>query len=168
MTTAKISRIGQLVTALLAAGIILLCSMLLVQRVENSSLYRQGRFVGSVLSQESVGAGEILGNTKSIRMTVKFAAAVTSAYINFELIPVNEASTFVVIFESVNDGINVELFEYRRKNLVIDGYADTQEAFEAFLGNLRHRDYFDSVSGDSYLTTEDTVRFRIVCVSSAA
>ena len=155
----------QIITAATLAAGILLTSVLLAGRVASSSLFLQSKLVGSVFSQESVGFADMLNRRENVRMLFKFAGAVTAAYINFELIPVHEADTFAAVFEGINDDVTVDKFEYQRKNLIIDGTALTREGYGQFVEALRDEGYFTSVSADEYITTEDTIRFRMICVS---
>lgn len=156
--------LAQVFTALALVLCILCGTILLSRQVESSTVYRQSLIIGSVFSQKSVGVGDVLKNSKNMEMLFKFAGAVTGAYINFELIPIYEADTFVAVFESANDNITVDAFTYHRKNLVIDGTAETGADYEAFAGALRDQGHFESVSGDHYTATDNTVKFKIVCV----
>lgn len=154
----------QSLTALLLAAAVLLGSTLLAHRVQRSELYRQSRIVRLLVSQDGVGVGAILQERANVQLLLKFAGAVTSAYINFDLIPVHEADTFSALFESLDPEITVDSFAYQGKSLTVDGSAETQQGYERFVENLRSRDYFASVSGDSYLSTDNAVKFRIVLV----
>jgi len=160
------NKCSQTVTALLLAAAILLATILMAWRVQDSALYRQSTVIRSIFSQESVGMGELLGQRKNIQMLAKFVGAVTTAYINFELIPVNEAATFAAVFQSVGEDITVDRFEYQRRNLEIDGTALSVEGYQRFVESLRVQNHFDSVSGDYYITTDDTVRFTVICAAS--
>jgi len=154
----------QTLTALLLAAAVLLGSMLLARQVENSELYRQSRIVRLVVSQDTVGLADILRDRGNVQMLLKFAGAVTSAYINFELIPLHEADTFAALFQSLDPQITVSAFSYQGRSLTVDGAADTERGYERFVENLRQQGYFASVSGDYYIATDDTVQFRIVLV----
>lgn len=155
------------VTAVSLIAAILWGSALLSLEVKSSAVYRQSRVLTMLLSQEPVGIAGMLEDTRNIDMTVKFAGALTAAYINFELIPVNEAATFVAVFESLPEGVDIEGFEYHRKDLHITGVAD-ETGYDAFISNLRGRDYFSSVTGQILGDQDGVTRFGIICVPAVA
>jgi hypothetical protein len=131
--------------------------------VAKSTLYRQSRFVTSVLSQDSTSFTDIITQPQKLDVLIKFIGAVTTAYINFEMIPVNEVHTFVTIYESLNDAISIESFTYHGKSLTIVGTATDRSDYFKFENALRDQAYFDSVSAHQYITTDDTIRFEIEC-----
>lgn len=153
----------------LAAVFIIFCGTLYAaQQVVDSAVYRQSKLISMIVQQDSVGIASLVQDTRNIDLVVKFSGAIASAYINFELIPLNEASTFVAVFESVPDSVTVESFEYRRHNLVIYGYADSVADYNEFIGALRQRDYFDTISGHWYDSTHGGLRFEIECSAKTA
>lgn len=154
------------IAALLIAAIIY-STMLLALEVVNSSIYRQSRIVSMLVQQDTVGITELLEDSRNIDMVIKFAGALTSAYINFELIPLGEASTFVAVFESLPKGVNIDGFEYRRKDLHIEGTAEDESGYEAFLTELTGQGHFASVTGSCYESTDGRRHFKIICASNA-
>ena len=104
-------------TALLLAALMLLSTSWLADRVRQSTFYRQSRIVSSIVSLDSVGVMDIVSDRRNIDLLSKFAGAVASAYINFELIPIHEASTFAAVYESINSDVSIDSFSYRRRNL---------------------------------------------------
>ncbi len=162
-----ISGIGQITGAIVTALIVLLCSTLLAQQVAKTRFYQQSRFFTGLFRQDSVGVTEMFSQGKNMDLLLKFAGAVTTAYINFELIPVNEAKTFTAIFESVNDRITIQQFTYQRKDLSILGNAQDKEAYALFLEKLKQTEHFSSVSGHTYIALDDSIQFQILCASTA-
>lgn len=158
-------RFSGLLLSLLVAATILFGSTWLAQSVRSSGIYNKSRLMSIILSQEEISFSDMAGSRRNANMMVKFVGALTSAYIDFEMIPVNEFDTFTAVFESMGSEIAIDRFAYQRKNLIIYGQADTQEAYQAFLSDLRETDQFDGVSGHDYLTTADTIRFEIACIS---
>ena len=138
---------------------------LLAENVKSSSVYRQSRIVRLLLSQDSVSMRGLFSQRRNIAALLKFTGALTNATINFEMIPVGEASTFMAVLESLRDGIHIESFAYNRRNLTIYGGAKTPESYRAFLGALRETDYFHHVSERSCNVGQAAIRFELECMA---
>lgn len=145
------------------AAVILLSTILAARQVLGSTLFLQSRFVTTILSQDSISLAGVLTEPNKLDAGVKFLGAVTTAYINFEMIPVNEAKTFTVIFECLGDDITIESFHYQGKTLAISGEAPDTDSYEAFREALKEKDYFQSIRAHEYITVEDRVRFDLEC-----
>ena len=78
-------------TAMVLTFAIFYSTMILALKIVESSVYRQSKVVSMLVQQESIGITGLLEDTHGIEMLLKFAGALTSAYINFELIPLNES-----------------------------------------------------------------------------
>jgi Tfp pilus assembly protein PilN len=150
-------------SGLLVAALILLSTLLLAQRVVASTFFRQSRFVSAVLSQDSTSLTGILSDPQKLDASAKFLGAVTTAYLNFEMIPVNEARTFTAIFESLDSDIAIDNFTYQGKTLIIAGEAPDEKTLEAFRQDLEDQAYFTAVSLHQYTTVEDRIRFEMAC-----
>jgi Tfp pilus assembly protein PilN len=150
-------------SGLLAAALILLSTLFLAQQVVESTFFRRSRFVSAVLSQDSTSLTGILSDPQKLDASAKFLGAVTTAYINFEMIPVNEARTFTVIFESLPGDIAVDSFTYQGKTLLIAGEAPDEKILEDFRQDLTEQAYFTAVSLHQYTTVEDRIRFEMAC-----
>lgn len=151
--------------ALAFSLIILFGTMFASDRVLNSTLFRQSRFATTILSEDSMSLVSIMEDPGKVDVFFKFIGAVTTAYINFEMIPVNEAKTFVVIFESLDNSISIESFVYHGKKLFVTGIAPSQSTCDAFRDELEKRRYFESVSIHQYTTVDDNIRFELVCTA---
>jgi Tfp pilus assembly protein PilN len=147
----------------LAGTLILLSTLFLAQQVLGSAFFRQSRFVSAVLSQDSTSLTSILSDPQKLDASAKFLGAVTTAYINFEMIPVNEARTFTVIFESLDSAITIESFAYQGKTLIIAGEAPDEKTLEDFRQDLEDKAYFTAVTLHQYTTVEDRIRFEMTC-----
>jgi hypothetical protein len=147
----------------LSAALILLSTLLLAQQVAGSAFFRRSRFVTTVLSQDSMSLTGILSDPQKLSASVKFLGAVTAAYINFEMIPVNEARTFTVIFESLDSAVIIENFVYQGKTLIIAGETPDTQTLEDFRQDLTDQAYFTAVSLHQYTTVEDRIRFEMAC-----
>lgn len=156
-----------LLSGLAAATAVLMVATFSAAAFRGSELYSKSRVISMIVSQDSVGVTDIAGNKRNVDMMLKFAGALTSAYINFELIPVNEVSTFGAVFQSVPAGVDIDKFEYKRKNLSIVGAADTEEEYEKFIAELTAADYFEDIYGHYYLATDGLIHFEIECTSQA-
>lgn len=163
-------KLDGIVSGLLTAGAILVLTTWGAGRLLGSEAYNKSRIISMIVSQDSVGIADIAGDKRNVDMMLKFVGALTSAYINFELIPVKEAGTFAAVFESAQGegGVEIEKFEYHRKNLTITGVSPEVEAYEEFLANLQETEYFESVTGHYYTTTDDRIRFELECASQTA
>lgn len=134
----------------------------------NSELYGKSRVISMIVAQDTVGVADLAADRRNLDIVLKFAGALTSAYIDFELIPVGEAGTFAAVFESVPDDVDITRFEYRRKNLVIFGSAPDKERYDAFVAGLEGTGHFESVSGHRYDATDGTLRFELECAPENA
>lgn len=150
-------------SACLCAALMLFSSFLMVQAFKNSGFYRQSKIIGLLVSRDSVGVRGLFEDSRNLDTMLKFTGALTSAYINFELIPVNEVDTFVVVLESLPENVVIEKFEYQRRNLIIEGSAANRSGYFEFLHNLREHEHFKNISEHSYLTTENSVHFELTC-----
>lgn len=159
------SRVLDVITAVLAAALILYSTMFLARKAVDSQIYQQSRMVSMLVQQDALDLSDMLSDTRGAGMIIKFAGALASAYINFELIPVNEAPTFMAVFDSMPEGVSINGFGYHRKDLSVTGTATTNDGYESFVAALRERDYFASVSGSGYETTDGSVRFEIICAA---
>jgi hypothetical protein len=153
-------------TGLASAGIVLMATLLAATPLRGSDIFRQSRFVTALIAHESVEAGNLLTNSRNLDLFTKFLGAVTAAYINFEMIPVNEAGTFVAVFESLGADIAVEGFAYHGKTLVITGSAPGEAEAEAFRAALEAQGHFSAVSAILSPQDEGGVGFEISCASS--
>ena len=152
-----------MLAGIIAAALVLLFAMSCADMVKNSRLLQQGRFAAAVFSQQPTGLAGVLSEPKKFDATLKFLGAVTTAYINFEMIPVGEARTFVAVFESLESDIEIDRFSYKGKTLEIIGIAPDAQTAEAFRLNLERQDVMLSVSYHAYTTVDDRVRFRVGC-----
>ena len=157
---------GTVFTALFAAAAVLLGTLFLAGQAEKSRLYLQSRMLGVIAKQDQVKVVSLLTDAEKRGALTKFIGALTSAYINFELIPYNEGQTFAAVFQSLEDGVHVEQFEYKRRDFLIRGWALTPEAYDAFAFKLSQSAGFSSVTGHKYLAVDDTIRFEIWCVTN--
>jgi Tfp pilus assembly protein PilN len=153
----------QLVPGLLAAAMVLLATLFVAGEIIETRLVRQGRYAAVLLAEDSLTLTGVVSDPKKLDATLKFLGAVTAAYINFELIPVNEARTFTVIFEALDDAITVDRFVYRGKTLIITGHAPDAKTGEAFRRRLEAQDYLVTVDYHAYTTVSDNVRFQVTC-----
>lgn len=163
MTQKTACWIGESIAALLLAAAILLGAVLAAQGVSGSSWYRQSKIIGSIVSQESFGVSELVSDRRHVDVLLKFVSAVANAYVSFELIPVNEGTTFAAVFESIGPVITVERFDYQRRDLIITGLSPDRSGYYEFLRRLRSKPAFSGVSGHYYITVDDEVRFEIQC-----
>jgi len=146
------------IIAILLCAVMLASGTLLALQVEKSRIYQQSRLLRAVLDQESVGLAEILTDRRNFRMLRSFAGAAVSAYINFELIPVHEAQKFAVIFDSLGDGMEIDTFEYRGRDLILRGAA-TQEEYQEFVARLQGR---VNIAENEHFVADGEERFMIV------
>lgn len=158
--------LSETLTALLLAAALLLGGVLLSNQVQQSSLYRQSKIIRSIISdsEQSPGMMGMLTDAKSRGVLLKFAEAMADGYVNFELIPVNEAETFAAVYESMGSMVEIEEFFYHRRNLVVVGTTSDEAYYREFLRRLRGREHFEAVAGHYYLTTDDAIRFEVECV----
>lgn len=161
----KSSRVGGIVSAVMVAVLVLFTGTVAANTVRQSEFYSKSRVISLIFSQDGIAVTDIAGNKRNVDMMLKFVGALTSAYINFELIPVNEAGTFAAVFRSVPPEVTIDKFEYHRKNLTITGTASALEEYERFLDSLQEDGYFESVTGHHYLTTDDQIRFTLACTA---
>ena len=159
------SQLYSLLLALLLTAAILFGSIWMAEEIRSSGVYNKSRLMSRILSQEEISFSDMLGDRHNVGMMLKFVGALTSAYIDFELIPVHELDTFTAVMGSVNDGIAIDRFAYHRKNLTIYGQAADREQMRQFLSALQETDQFKSIAQHAYETTADTMRFEMVCVS---
>ena len=156
-------------TAAALCAMIIFASVFSVQTLVNSRLYRQSKTVSMLVQQEPVEFSELLeNNARGISLFVKFAGALAAAYINFEFLPLNEASTFMVILESLPDDMEVSGFEYVGRDLQITGEAALESGPHDFVGALRQSEAFASVNYSCYEDVNGKTRFHVLCVSSPA
>lgn len=160
--------VASTITALLLAAAILLGTTLAANLVRSSNLYSKSRLISMIFSQEQINITDIAGNKRNVDLLLKFVGALTGAYIDFEMIPVNEIGTFAAVFESLPAGIEVEKFEYHRKNLTIAGTAANEDEYQSFLDSLRVTGYFEGVTSHYYLATSGRIQFELECISQAA
>ena len=157
------SKVISVALALAVATAILITTATAAIWIEHSRVYMQSQLLRSIAGEEGVNILSIVTSSEKRDVTAKFIAAITSAYINFELIPYNEVQTFTAVFMSLNEGVHIELFEYRRHDLVIRGNADSTENYDTFIKNLTDSGRFALVAGYVLSVENDTVTFEIWC-----
>jgi len=162
------SKVVSAALALAVATAILLSTSLAALWVEHSRIYMQSQLLRSIAGEDGVSMLSIITSPEKRDVTLRFIAAITTAYISFELIPYNEAQTFTAIFASLNEGIHIELFEYRRHDLVIRGHANSIQNYYSFIKNLADNGHFTSVTGYVLSEESDTVVFEIWCIAAQA
>jgi len=153
---------------LLAAAISLSGTFLSGQALESvreSALYRRSQIIGSIFSRQDAGITEIALSPRARGLLLKFAGALADAYVNFEMIPHSELTTFTVVYESLGPLVEIESFTYRRKDLIITGRAPDENGYQEFMERLRSRDYFGQVTGGFYTNVDSGVRFEIQCAA---
>lgn len=151
--------------AVVCAAAVLAGTTLLADGVSRSRLYRQSQVFRAIAAQDQLNLVSVVQDGELRSLLTHFIAAVTNAYVNFEMIPYNEGQTFVAVLQSMSGGVHIERIEYQRRNLRMEGEADTPETYQHFVEALRGTQHFQGVSGHSYLTVEDTVHFEIECAS---
>ncbi len=158
--------ISETITALLLAAALLLGGILLSTQILESNLYRKSKIIRMLIAEpdQSPGMVGMLTDSRNRGVLMKFAGAMANGYVNFELIPVNEAETFSAVYESMGSVVEIEEFIYHRRNLVIVGTAPDEAYYREFVRRLRSKEHFEAVSGHYYLTTDDVIRFEIECV----
>ena len=149
--------------ALAIAAAIIVTTSFAASWVEHSRIYRQSRLLGAITGTEGVSILGIVTDPGKRDVTVKFIAALTSAYINFELIPYNEAQTFAAVFQSLSVGIYIDSFEYRRHDLMIRGFAGSMEDYNNFISSLAATQHFASVTGHANPILHGGISFEIWC-----
>lgn len=154
--------------AFITAMAILLGTTVLADAFRSSQIYNKSRIIRMIVTQDQINITDMAGNKRNVDMMLKFVGALTSAYINFEMIPVGEVSTFVSVFESIPSDVTITKFEYHRKNLHITGMASNEESYTSFLQSLRDTEHFASVSGHFYLSTDNHIQFQMECLAQAA
>lgn len=155
------------ISGLALAAAVLLGTTFGANALLKSEIYSKSRLVTMIVSQDNVGIVELVQDSRNLDMMLKFVGALTSAYINFELIPVNEVGTFAAVFESVQGEVTIEKFEYHRKNLSIHGSTPTRQAYEDFVERLRDTEYFQQVTGHEYTAVDDSIQFELECDSQS-
>ena len=154
-------------TAILLCAIIIFASVFCVQSLVNSRLYRQSKAVSMLVRQEPLEFPDLLeNNARGISLVVRFSGALAAAYINFEFIPLNEASTFMVILENLPDGVNISGFEYAGRDLRITGEAGEESDLNGFVDALEESGTFSSVNFNHYEAVNGNTRFEVLCVSA--
>ena len=157
------SKIISAALALIIAVAILLAACFAAIWVEHSRVYRQSSFLRSIVSGEDVSVLSIITDPQRRDMTARFIAALTNAYISFELIPHNEAQTFAAVFQSLSEGVHISHFEYRRHDLIMRGKADTMNDYNSFIEQLAATQRFALVTGHFNPTEDGKVMFEILC-----
>lgn len=153
--------------ALLSAGLVLFGATFAAQQVLSSKLYTQSRLIRRIVQQEQIQLADMASNRRNLDLLLQFAGAVTSAYIDFELIPINEANTFAVIFDSLPGNIEITHFDYQRKDLIIEGISPDPESVEAFRAALEESAYFAQVNGEVQGSDTNNMPFRIECIAQS-
>ena len=134
--------------------------------VNNSTLLRQSRIFRNLLEQEdSVDIMQIVKSKNIRKAAEKFTAALTNAYVSFEMIPYDQGKTFTAIMSSLNDGIEVELFEYHGRDLLIVGKSDNMENYESFSLGLSSSGIFENVVKMHTELPDGEIEFSITCFS---
>ena len=150
--------------ALLLAMAILLGTWFSAEKLKQSAIYTQGRLFGNIMTQNSAELLPMLQSREKREAAVKFIEAVTTAYLDFELIPYNESDTLSLILGSLDTEIHIKSFEYRRRDLIIIGLADTPEDYWRFIERLSKTERFSDISGE-YAGKGEGVAFTIECVA---
>lgn len=156
---------AEVFVALALCVMIILSAVLCAQGFTVSRVYRQSKIVSMLVRQGPVNIFDLLGDAQGARMVIKFAGALAAAYINFERIPVNEASTFMAVFESLPGGVYIDRFYYRRKDLEMLGEAAGLPAVKQFLKALEASGAFVSVTERHGLSLNGRVQFEVVCAT---
>ena len=135
--------------------------------VRESNLYRQSVIISSVFSQEDdVGLSTVLTDQRARGLMFKFARALTSAYVSFELIPYGQLETFGVVYASLGPHVEIGDFAYRGHDLVITGSAPNEESYREFLESLKDSGYFLAVRGIFGAAQGGGVNFEIECLAT--
>jgi len=156
-------RVTGALAGLIAAALVMLSMDFAAAHVRRSRTFLQSRFAALLFSEGPLHISQVLTDQENISMFIHFLGAVTAAYINFDMIPVNEAQTFAVLFESRPGAVRIEDFAYQGKLLTIDGTAADERVAILFLQTLEERAYFRSLSGETRIMSDGVVRFEIVC-----
>ena len=160
-------KITSTLCALILAAAILLGTAFAAIWVEQSRIYQQSRLLASLMGREDVHMLSIITDSEKRDVTAKFIGALTSAYINFELIPYNEAQTFAAVFQSLSEGIHISNFAYRRHDLLIYGSADTIQDYENFTRRLAGTGHFASIVGHTRPARDGGITFEIWCLQGS-
>ncbi|WRS26529.1 hypothetical protein U6B65_09245 [Oscillospiraceae bacterium MB08-C2-2] len=154
-----------LFAALLLAALLLLGGTAAANAIKKSSFYQQSRLLQLIVAQDGISLAGLMEDGQSVDTALKFARAVTDAYVTFEFIPMHEAKTFVQIFESLSEDIEISQFRYHGRDLTITGTAPSLQSYVDFISRLEGRGYFSQVIGTNYINQQDRVRFEILCLT---
>lgn len=159
-------KISDTITALLLAAILLLGGVLLSSQILESRLYRKSRIIRLLVSdnEQTPEMSKMLTDSRNRDVLMKFAGAMANAYVNFELIPINETETFSAVYRNIGHDVEIEEFIYHRRNLIIIGTCSDESYYGEFLRRLRSEPHFSAVTGHYYLTTDDLIKFEIECM----
>ena len=159
------------VAILLSAGIIwggVALSGWVSGEVRESNAYRHSQIVASVFPEEAdVGLTTVLADQQARSLLFMFTRAMMDAYVSFELIPYGQFKTFGVVYSSLSPAVEINSFAYHGHDLVIVGFAQSQERYLEFLANLEGHGYFRAVHGSSR-TEDGKVQFEVICIAATA
>lgn len=153
--------------AAIALGGVFLSGQLL-DSVRESAIYRKSKIVGSIFSGEDVGVSAVLTDARARTTLLKFTGALADAYVRFELIPVGELETFSAVYRNLTTDVEIDAFEYRRRNLILTGVARDESAYRSFLQGLRGSDQFAKVIGVVNTDSDGVICFEIECLPAHA
>ena len=147
---------------------VLLITCFLALLAQQSRLYQHGIIFGGIIRQDQVDFISLVTDPEKRKVMTKFIGATTTAYLDFEMLPYGEAQVFTAVFQSLGEGVRIEGFEYRRRDLMITGSADTPEALDSFVSRLDASNHFASVIIHEYPPGDHAVPFEIWCISGHA
>jgi hypothetical protein len=145
--------------AALAAGM-LIASRAMADAVRGSGLYRRGRIATALLSEDS--SKTPIAGIKDLRLLLSFTEGLAEAYVSFEHIPADAASSFVAVFDSLPPEAEALAFEYGGGFLKINGVAETARVPHIFAENLRESGIFTAVKCES-APHEKGAEFLVIC-----
>lgn len=155
----------RILAGVLTALVLLIGANWAAHQLRASEVYHRSRIISTIVAREEVDFIDMAGSRRNADMMFKFIGALTSAYIDFELIPLGEVDTFVAVFRSMPSGAAVEKFAYHRKNLTITGSVSEMEEYSRMIRALRATDYFESVTGVCSRADDGELHFELQCVA---
>ena len=142
----------QAFTAILLAVAMLAGGAVLAEAFKKSNIYLRSAALCEIIMQEGAGLTGLLQSHEKRTAATKFAQAVATAYLDFEMIPYNEVSTFMAVFGSISNEIRLDSFEYRGRTLIISGSAEPG-AFRRFVTSLHEKfaDIKEAQTGEAFV-----------------
>lgn len=159
------TRMRYVVDTICGAALILsviLLSSVAAQQLRHSVLEEQLDKIEDTVTDIRLTVEQVFKSRKFQDIIIKYIDSLGDSAMNMDLTVVDDIQVRALL-STVDERITVEKIETSGGHIKLLGYSEDEEGYQIFVGALNDNEKFSVLSNESYLDTENRIRFVIEC-----